>query len=89
VATDWAKYGTGWVKSGWLYIPERTHSHAVTFFKIHAFDDKTGYIHILDSANPTHKLWLETNTGFREEQTFCWDEHKDALRTALWQFTWQ
>jgi serine/threonine protein kinase len=90
VAGNWIKYyGTGWVRSGWLFMPGRTHNFAETFFKIHIFHDGHGYIHVLASANPAHTIWLETATGFRMEKYFCWDGIPSIPRTDLWEFTWK
>jgi len=91
VASEWAKYADrGWVKSGWLYEPNKSGtSHAVAFFKIHLDDDGTGYIHILDAANPVHTICLETQTGFRKEQEFCWDNVAPVERTTFWEFRWK
>src|SRR5207249_2132802 len=88
------------VKSGWLYqkldIPGITMpsdvlqsfalspSLAVAFFKIHLINNGSGYIHLLDAANPTHTLWLETDMGYRREEVFCWDADASIQRTALW-----
>jgi len=88
-ATDWEEYGNGWVKSGWLYMPRRTEKHAIAFFKVHTFQDGNGYIHILDSANPIHIIWLQTDSGFSKEQAFCWSGEEKSLRTDLWKFTWR
>ena len=89
VTSQWITYRDSWVKSGWLYVPQFTHNLADTFYKIHLLKDGTGYIHILTSANPTHTIWLETNTGFRVEEEFCWSATVGAQRTALWRFTWR
>jgi serine/threonine protein kinase len=90
VAGNWIQYyGTGWVRSGWLFAPERTHNFAETFFKIHLFHNGHSYIHILASANPAHTVWLETATGFKMEGYFCWDGIPDAPRSDLWEFTWK
>jgi hypothetical protein len=85
-ATDWATYGMrGKVRSGWLYIPQWTASHAVAFFKIHVSDDGTGYIHIADVAHPVHPVWLKTKTGYSKERDF----HYIASPTEVWEFRWQ
>ena len=91
VASEWAKYADrGWIKSGWLYEPNISGtSHAVTFFKVHLDNDGTGYIHILDAANPSHTICLETQTGFRREQEFGWDNIAPVERTAFWEFRWK
>jgi len=86
VSSIWERYYyDGWVKSGWLYIsPQSGISHAVCFYKVHLKDDGSGYIHILDAANPSHKIWFETKTRFRKEELFSWSENN----TALWHFRW-
>jgi hypothetical protein len=90
LAADWVDYlENGRVISGWLYISGTTISHAVTFFKIYLDKNGTGYIHILDAANPPHMVWLSTNTGDRHEKEFCWDGVFGVERTDLWKFTWK
>jgi hypothetical protein len=86
VATDWAEYGTfGWVRSGWLFIPQWTTSHAVAFFKVHVSEDGEGYIHIVDVADPRHPIWLTTTTGWRKEKEFHYVGHP----VDVWFFTWE
>jgi hypothetical protein len=90
ISAGWQRYGSsGWVISGWLFTPAAPESHAVAFFKIHLFDDGSGYGHILDASNPVHTVWLGTRTGFRREERFCWDQDPDVRRTDLWRFRWQ
>jgi hypothetical protein len=84
-ATNWAKYGNTLVRSGWLFIPQLTESHAVAFFKIHISADGQGYIHLVDVANPPHNIWLTTQAGFRQEKVF----HHRIYPVDLWQFTWK
>jgi hypothetical protein len=85
-AIDWARYGRlGKVRSGWLYVPQWTTSHAIAFFKIHISDDGAGYIHIVDVAHPQHTIWLRTETGHHKEQNFHWI----SLATEVWNFTWK
>lgn len=90
ISSDWTSYEPdGFVKSGWLYMPVRTFAHAEAFFKVHIFDKGRGYIHILDAANPPHQIWLETATGFRREDSFCWSEKPELPKTVLWEFNWK
>jgi hypothetical protein len=85
-ATGWAEYGTsGLVRSGWLFIPQWTASHAVAFFKVHVSEEGSGYIHIVDVADPIHTIWLTTKTGWKQEESF----HYLAHSAALWRFVWQ
>ena len=86
VASEWASYGiSGEVRSGWLFVPEWTESHAVAFFKIHIQDEGDGYIHIVDASHPVHTIWLTTETGFRIEKEF----HYATRPTDIWRFVWQ
>lgn len=85
-ASEWARYGSGWVKSGWLWSPELAESHAVAFFKVHKREDGTGYIHLCDVANPLHTIFFETSTGFRQTVEIAWSQQPNAV---LWHFTWQ
>jgi len=89
VSSNWAQFAQGYVKSGWLYSPRYQGflSHAVAFFKVHCSLDGTGYAHLLDTANPVHTIWLETGTGFKRQEDFCWDENPNVQRSALWHFT--
>jgi len=85
-ATAWAEYGTsGWVRSGWLFIPQWTVSHAVAFFKVHISEDGTGYIHIVDVSDPMHTIWLTTRTGWKKEDKFDYNCHS----ADLWRFSWR
>ncbi len=84
-ATDWAQYGSTLVKSGWLFIPQLTESHAVAFFKIHISSNGQGYIHIVDVASPSHNIWLATQARFMQEKEF----HHLTHATDVWQFTWK
>ena len=77
----------GHVTSGWLYTP-RKQSLAVAFFKIYTFYDGSGYVHILDTADPVHTIWLETRKGFKKEKKFSWGETSESRRTDLWEFEW-
>jgi len=88
-AGGWVRFGKGWVKSGWLYTPQRSCHCAEVFFKVHLLNDGRGYVHILSSANPIHTIWFETATGCRYEEKFCWSEDDKVSRTALWKFTWK
>lgn len=83
-ATEWAQYGMTWVRSGWLFVPQWTAGHAVTFFKIHRTDNHKGYIHLVDVASPEHRVWLKTAAGFAKEATFHYVSHP----VALWHFEW-
>lgn len=84
-ATQWAEYGSGWVRSGWLFVPQLSESHSVAFFKVHVLGDGKGYIHIADVADPIHSIWLATRAGFRREQEF----HYAAHPSDIWDFTWK
>ena len=84
VATEWVQYGASLARSGWLFIPQWTESHAIAFFKIHVLDDRKGYIHIVDVSDPTHIIFLATGTGFRMEKEF----HYAAHPTDVWDFVW-
>lgn len=82
-AHDWAAYGIGgWVRSGWLFMPQRTPSHAVTFFKVHVLNDETGYIHLADVSAPAHTIWLVTSGGLKIEKEF----HYVAYPVDVWHF---
>lgn len=82
-AHDWAEYGIGgWVRSGWLFIPQRTASHAVTFFKVHVLNDRTGYIHLADVSAPAHTIWLVTSGGLKIEKEF----HYVTYPVDVWHF---
>lgn len=91
VATDWRRWrDTGRVKSGWLYCPAYSGiGHAVAFFKIHLGDDGNGYIHILDASHPSHTIWARTETDYRYEKRFGWNESSGVQRTDLWRFRWK
>jgi hypothetical protein len=83
VAHNWADYGgVGWVRSGWLFIPQWTPSHAVAFFKIHVLEDGTGYIHLVDVSHPAHTIWLVTRDGLKFEDEFHYITHP----AEVWQF---
>ena len=85
VATEWVEYGQGgWVRSGWLFIPQRTENHATTFFKIHANRDHKGYIHIADASSPSHPVWLITAAGNKIEKEF----HYIGYPSDVWHFVW-
>jgi len=86
IAAGWEPYGTsGKVRSGWLYVPQLTASHAVTFFKIHISNDGKGYIHLVDAAHPIHPIWLRTRTGSHTEKEFHYISHP----TDIWHFVWK
>ena len=85
-SSGWTRFGSGWVKSGWLYTPKWTQNHAIAFFKILKEEDGTGYIHVCDVADPVHSIWLETSTGFRKREDLSWSGQPN---TVLWKFTWQ
>lgn len=90
VAGRWTQYyNSGWVRSGWLFVPDRSSAFAETFFKMHTYPNGSGYIHLLASANPEHYIWLNTATGVRHEGNMAWTENLQAPRTLLWQFTWK
>jgi len=83
VAHDWAEYGNAsWVRSGWLFIPQWTPSHAVAFFKVHVLEGGTGYIHITDVSDPVHTIWLATSGGLKIEKEF----HYVAHPVDVWHF---
>lgn len=84
-ATAWAEYGSGLVRSGWLFVPQLTESHAVAFFKLHLSSNGQGYIHLVDVANPVHNIWITTRTGFRQEKEF----HFLGYPTDVWEFSWK
>ena len=86
VATEWTDYGTNrQIRSGWLFIPQWTANHAITFFKIHIYDNGTGYVHIVDTTDPAHPVYLTTSTGLRFEKSFHYLSHPGDT----WQFTWR
>jgi hypothetical protein len=92
-ATDWVEYGIQRkVRSGWLYIPQWTESHAITFFKIHIFENGPengeNYIHLVDTAAPVHTIWLRTQAGDHIEQEFHFGGDI-ALATDVWHFKWR
>jgi hypothetical protein len=99
VSSDWARWkNAGWVKSGWFYNPPDSDlSHAVAFFKIHCFDDGSGYVHVLSVSGSWHELWLRTNTGSSERHRFIYSDPKDikskpeAVDDSMvrWPFTWK
>lgn len=85
-AVDWIGYGqNGFVRIGWLYVPQFTESHAIAFFKIHISNEGAGYIHITDVAHPAHVIWLRTQSGFYKEREF----HFLQAPTVVWEFTWK
>lgn len=86
MATKWIEYGQlGWVRSGWLFIPQWTANHATTFFKVHANRDGKGYIHLTDVSAPAHVIWLTTTAGSKEEKEFHYILHP----SDVWQFSWK
>jgi hypothetical protein len=85
VATEWTPYGETQVRSGWLYIPQWTANHALAFFKIHVYGDGTGYIHIVDVADPAHTIHLLTSSGEMLKGSF----HYLDDPAALWTFNWR
>ncbi len=91
ISSDWKKSDDmGRIKSGWLYSPDRYgSSHAVTFFKIHVFDDHTGYLHIADVADPEHTIWMKTTAGSCEDGKFCWTPPPGAKTVDRWKFCWK
>lgn len=91
IASEWYQYRpNNKVRSGWLFSPSHSSSsHAVAFFKIHVFEKGTGYIHLLDAANPKHVLWVETHVNPRHDEAFCWDCSQETPRTAIWNFRWK
>jgi hypothetical protein len=58
------------MRGGWLFIPQWTANHAISFFKVHVFDNGTGYMHIVDTTDPAHTVYLATDTGSRKEKSF-------------------
>ncbi|MBX3057615.1 MAG: hypothetical protein KF770_14200 [Anaerolineae bacterium] len=86
IATEWYEYGQGnWSRSGWLYVPQWTDNHATTFFKLHLPNHNSGYIHLLDAADPIHTIWLSTTAGIRIEKQF----HYLAHPADVWDFKWK
>jgi hypothetical protein len=85
VATRWSGYGMSWMRSGWLFVPQLTCSHAIAFFKLHVQDEGSGYIHIIDASDPVHTIWLTTGTGFKKEDQFHYINHP----MAIWPFSWK
>lgn len=78
------------VRSGWLYSPEHAGTgHAVLFFKIHKDSDGTGYIHLFGSTYRSHKVWVETATGWRKDATFKWREDGSTCSSDRWYFEWK
>jgi hypothetical protein len=73
------------MRSGWLFAPQFTHSHAVAFFKLHVQDEGSGYIHILAASDPNHTIWLTTAAGFKKEGQFHYTDHP----MAIWPFNWK
>ena len=84
-ATEWTPYGQSQVRSGWLYIPQWTANHALAFFKIHVHEDGTGYIHIVDAADPVHSIHLLTSAGDIQKDEFHYLDNP----AALWTFSWK
>ncbi|MFN8463917.1 MAG: hypothetical protein U0X20_00140 [Caldilineaceae bacterium] len=84
-ATEWTLYGQSQVRSGWLYIPQWTANHALAFFKIHVQEDGTGYIHIVDAADPVHSIHLLTSSGDIQKGEF----HYCSNPAAVWAFAWK
>lgn len=86
VATEWTAYGVDrQIRSGWLFIPQWTANHALTFYKIHIFDNGNGYVHIVDTTDPAHNVFLITSVGMKVEKTF----HYLVYPKDTWQFTWK
>jgi hypothetical protein len=70
-ATEWTPYGSDReIRSGWLFIPQWTANHALTFFKIHTYSVGEGYIHIADVTEPAHPVYLSTEAGDHLEMSF-------------------
>jgi hypothetical protein len=85
VATRWFGYRMSWTRSGWLFVPQLSHAHAIAFFKLHTQEDGSGYLHITDASDPLHQIWLTTGTGFRREDNF----HYINNPMAIWPFEWK
>jgi serine/threonine protein kinase len=89
VAGNWVKYGEeGWVRSGWLYEPDRSPHFAELFYKIHLNADGTGYVHLNSSANPSQIIGVETGVEVLQEFELAWS--LDPLpRSLLHYFLWE
>nr|WP_139088711.1 hypothetical protein [Oscillochloris trichoides] len=86
VAANWVSYGEKrFVRSGWLYTPQWGQEHAITFFKLHVYEDGHAYIHIVDTADPVHYVQLETSIGYKVERQL----HYNLYPTEILFFHWK